>query len=296
MRKFFKKFKKLIKKHQRRIWRPVFPLLKLAKKLRQQAWFLTGVLIVLTMVISVGVLQLKNNTKTVSAANNILRWEGTGRGFLSACVYPGSTTTIYSTRTKEATLQAIANIFPSGNYSSCTSCDCGSGSCPYPLPDGCWWQCDPADPSYGCAQWRWGTNNSWQVCMDGRFVGNGRILVWNWDCTGYYYNAFSIIASIGPNGSILPSGNVIVDYGEDKTFLIFPNLFPLPGYHIDTVTVDTVLQVPAPSSYTFTNVIANHTISATFAPNITHPALCRLLVEAIKHLILLPIPVTTLIL
>ncbi|MCX6796574.1 MAG: hypothetical protein NTW06_03690, partial [Candidatus Falkowbacteria bacterium] len=39
------------------------------------------------------------------------------------------------------------------------------------------------------------------------------------------------------------------------------------------MTVDTVLQVPAPSSYTFTNVIANHTISATFAPNISPPVL-----------------------
>ena len=69
----------------------------------------------------------------------------------------------------------------------------------------------------------------------------------------------SITASAGSNGSISPSGSVSVNNGADQAFTITPN----SGYHIDTVTVDSSL-VSATSPYTFTNVTADHTISATF--------------------------------
>jgi predicted ester cyclase len=76
--------------------------------------------------------------------------------------------------------------------------------------------------------------------------------------TGY----FTITASAGPNGSILPSGAVSVRKGAIQIFLIIPNM----GYHIADVLVDGV-SVGAQLLYTFKNVQANHTISATFAAN-----------------------------
>ncbi len=73
---------------------------------------------------------------------------------------------------------------------------------------------------------------------------------------------YTITASAGPGGNINPSGSIPVNYGEDKTFTITPNT----GYHITNVLVDGVSQ-GAISSYTFTNVIADHTITASFAIN-----------------------------
>jgi len=75
-------------------------------------------------------------------------------------------------------------------------------------------------------------------------------------------NAYTITASAGANGSISPSGAVTVNYRASQTFTITPNT----GYHVADVTVDGVSQGPI-SSYTFTNVTANHTISPTFAIN-----------------------------
>lgn len=72
----------------------------------------------------------------------------------------------------------------------------------------------------------------------------------------------SIIATVGPNGTISPSGTIGVVQGANQTFTIAPNT----GYHIDTVEVDGVSVTPT-SPYTFTNVQTNHTISGTFAPN-----------------------------
>jgi hypothetical protein len=70
----------------------------------------------------------------------------------------------------------------------------------------------------------------------------------------------TIAATAGANGSITPSGSVTVNHGASQTFAIAPN----PGYHIADVLVDGASVGPV-ASYTFTNVIANHTISATFA-------------------------------
>jgi hypothetical protein len=72
----------------------------------------------------------------------------------------------------------------------------------------------------------------------------------------------TITASAGTNGTISPSGAVIVTYGDSQTFTMKPNT----GYYIATLTVDGSPVTPAPT-YTFTNVTANHTISVTFAAN-----------------------------
>ncbi|HQO51011.1 MAG TPA: hypothetical protein PK939_11315, partial [Bacteroidales bacterium] len=70
---------------------------------------------------------------------------------------------------------------------------------------------------------------------------------------------YTITASAGPNGSISPSGNVSVTEGGNKTFYIYPSY----GYSIQDVVVDGISQ-GALTSYTFTNVVTNHTIQATF--------------------------------
>jgi hypothetical protein len=69
----------------------------------------------------------------------------------------------------------------------------------------------------------------------------------------------TITASAGTNGSIDPSGAVLVNVGTDKTFTITP----ASGYKIDAVLVDGI-SVGAVASYTFSNVVANHTIEASF--------------------------------
>ena len=78
----------------------------------------------------------------------------------------------------------------------------------------------------------------------------------------FVINAYTITASAGANGSISPSGAVAVNHGANQTFTVTPNT----GYHIEDVKVDGS-SVGAVTSYTFTNVTANHTISATFAIN-----------------------------
>ncbi len=66
------------------------------------------------------------------------------------------------------------------------------------------------------------------------------------------------------NGYISPSGTITVQPGMSDTFSITPN----PDYKIKDVLVDGV-SVSAVSSYTFSNITDNHTISATFEKQIT---------------------------
>src|ERR1041384_5132036 len=73
-------------------------------------------------------------------------------------------------------------------------------------------------------------------------------------------DTLTITASAGANGSISPSGSVAVLYGSDQGFTITPST----GYHVADVTVDGG-SIGAVTTHTFTNVIANHTIDASFA-------------------------------
>jgi len=70
-------------------------------------------------------------------------------------------------------------------------------------------------------------------------------------------NSYTITSSAGAHGTITPTDTV--NYGSNKTFTITPD----DGYLISDVLVDTV-SVGTPTTYTFTNVTANHTISVTF--------------------------------
>ncbi|PCJ62341.1 MAG: hypothetical protein COA79_04555 [Planctomycetota bacterium] len=70
---------------------------------------------------------------------------------------------------------------------------------------------------------------------------------------------YSISISTGTGGDINPAGTPSIVSGTDQTFTIEPN----GGYYIKDVLVDGN-SVGAISSYTFINVLTDHTISATF--------------------------------
>jgi hypothetical protein len=72
--------------------------------------------------------------------------------------------------------------------------------------------------------------------------------------------SFTITASAGTGGTISPSGGVSVRSGANQTFTITPN----SGYSVSGMTVDGA-SVGVVTTYTFTNVTANHTIAATFS-------------------------------
>ncbi len=72
---------------------------------------------------------------------------------------------------------------------------------------------------------------------------------------------YTITASAGANGSITPNGNTTVNFGGSQAYTITP----AAGYVVNSVTIDNV-NMGAITSYVFTNVAANHTINATFAP------------------------------
>ena len=71
--------------------------------------------------------------------------------------------------------------------------------------------------------------------------------------------SYSITATAGAGGSISPSGVSSVDHGNGLAYTITPNA----GYAISDVVVDGI-SVGAVSSYSFTNVQANHSISVSF--------------------------------
>ncbi len=72
---------------------------------------------------------------------------------------------------------------------------------------------------------------------------------------------YNITASAGTGGSISPSGTVTVNSGSNQTFTITP----ASGFAVSGITVDGI-PAGAVTSYTFSNVTANHTINASFSP------------------------------
>ena len=73
-------------------------------------------------------------------------------------------------------------------------------------------------------------------------------------------DSFEIIASAGAHGNISPAGTTDLNYGSSKAY----SISPATGYHVADVKVDGN-SVGAVSTYTFSQVTANHTISASFA-------------------------------
>jgi hypothetical protein len=74
---------------------------------------------------------------------------------------------------------------------------------------------------------------------------------------------FTITASAGPNGTIGPNGTTSVNGASDQTY----TMTPAAGYKVSQVTVDGVAQGPL-TQFTFSAIVANHSISATFVPNV----------------------------
>lgn len=75
---------------------------------------------------------------------------------------------------------------------------------------------------------------------------------------------YTITPAAGANGTISPSGAVLVNNGGQQTF----NVAPGSGYAIKDVSVDGS-SVGAVSSYTFNNVSSDHAIVASFTPSAT---------------------------
>jgi chitinase len=90
--------------------------------------------------------------------------------------------------------------------------------------------------------------------------GNG---VWNINYMSFATSGgtttYTITANAGTGGSISPAGTVVVNSGASQSFTITPS----SGYSVASVTVDGSSK-GAITSYTFSNVTADHTISASF--------------------------------
>ncbi len=79
-------------------------------------------------------------------------------------------------------------------------------------------------------------------------------------------NSYTITASALGGGSITPQGSVSADAGSDKTF----SIKAAPGYTISKVLVDGV-SAGTVSSYTFSNITADHSIQASFVSANPYP-------------------------
>ncbi len=100
--------------------------------------------------------------------------------------------------------------------------------------------------SGGCA----GTASTCQVTMNSNLSVNATFNVGA---------KLIITATAGKNGSISPRGQVAVQPGASQKFIITPS----HRHRITNVQVDGVSKGPI-TSYTFSNVTANHTIAASF--------------------------------
>lgn len=85
--------------------------------------------------------------------------------------------------------------------------------------------------------------------------------------------SFTIIANQNPNGTVSPSGSTIVTEGDSQTYTIAPN----SGYDVGSIIIDSTPLSSTSTSYTFTNVTADHTIEATFValPGAEVPVITR---------------------
>lgn len=97
-----------------------------------------------------------------------------------------------------------------------------------------------------------GTTNPLTITID----GNKNVTA------NFEINSYTLTVTQGANGTITP-GTTTVNHGANQTFTITPNT----DYSVDSVIVDGV-KVDSTTRFTFTNVTANHTIAASFAPTI----------------------------
>ncbi|MFZ2978351.1 MAG: hypothetical protein WA057_01620, partial [Candidatus Magasanikiibacteriota bacterium] len=75
-------------------------------------------------------------------------------------------------------------------------------------------------------------------------------------------SALWIVATAGPNGTISPLDSTNVNFGDNLTYTITPDI----GYQISDVVIDGITSVGPVSTYTFSNIIDYHTIEVFFEP------------------------------
>ena len=111
-----------------------------------------------------------------------------------------------------------------------------------------------ANSSYTFTNW---TENGTQVSANANYsftvTGNRNLMA------NFAQNTHTIQASAGANGIITPSGTVTVTHGANQSFAMIPN----SDYEVQEVYIDGN-PVGAMTSYTFTNVTADHYIHVTF--------------------------------
>lgn len=102
------------------------------------------------------------------------------------------------------------------------------------------------------------------VIVDG--INKGSVSSWTFNSVtaprtirAVFRQLFTISASSNSGGSISPAGDVTIAKGASQSYSITPNT----GYNIESVTVDGSNK-GAISSYSFSNVTADHTIVAAF--------------------------------
>jgi hypothetical protein len=103
------------------------------------------------------------------------------------------------------------------------------------------------------------------VLVDGASVGARTSYTFNSVTSDHTISAsftldvYTITAAADVNGTITPSGAITVNKGDSQTFTITP----IPGRTVRSVIVDGANR-GAVTTFTFTNVTANHTINAYF--------------------------------
>ena len=71
---------------------------------------------------------------------------------------------------------------------------------------------------------------------------------------------YTITPSAGANGTISPSTAQTVNYGSSLTFTATPST----GYMVNTWSLDGTVVQTGGTTYTLTNITANHTVNVTF--------------------------------
>ncbi len=209
----------------------------------------------------------KNYTATINTGNaTSYAITGLGDGvtyYFAITAYNASAESAFSNEVAYTTPQACTNSLSSNGASYASSG--GAGNVTVNAPSGC----------------TWGSSNvpSWMNLTSGATgTGNGTIaysIAPNSDVSsrsaslaiaGQVFTVtqdglptYTITASTGAGGSITPAGAITVAQGGSQSVAITSS----PGYYIGDVQVDSS-SIGAVTSYTFADVAANHSISATF--------------------------------
>jgi PKD repeat protein len=105
------------------------------------------------------------------------------------------------------------------------------------------------------------------VTLDGTPVPSSGTVLMNADhalAVTASLKTFTVTATAGAGGTVSPPGVTTLNCGASQGYTITANY----GFHIEDVQVDGV-SAGAIGTYTFTGVVANHTLSATFSPTPT---------------------------